>query len=472
LHPFDDGKAILLPSYDANTAYRKIRRLSERDAASYKKVINALNKNILDVAWYLFTPPSEEAEERFGHVMANIPEIPNIYEMNGYELVESLFEEEHVRTVFASMGLAIYGKAKEKYSGTFGVLTSLTASSGVECSMTARGGSSNLPQSLANCILAHGGYILENCEVEKIIVEDGEAKGVMLSEHSSYRKRIIKARKAVVSNLTAVPTFLNLVGPDYFDARTVKALRSFDYGGQTLFTTVFVTDDIVRWNSQKWDRGVLDAYWFHYGAESVDQLKRHEAEVEKGKISDPVVAVGGSFLFTQRDPSQAPPGLQTLTSWVNVPYDLKDRGYTGGWDQAKEEVKEKVIDRIEGYASGFRKSVVRSIAYSPIDIYRRNPSALNANFQGGNSRPGQIYLDRPFPGCGAPRTPIRKLYISNSIWPTSGSHLCTGYIAASVVAEDLGVRKQIWWNHEPLEWFRGWVKRASGRDWSPFVTVD
>ena len=135
------------------------------------------------------------------------------------------------------------------------------------------------------------------------------------------------------------------------------------------------------------------------------------------------------------------------------------------------EVGESVTDRIDQYANGFRQSVVEAMPYSPLDIFRRNPSAIEANFAGGNPKVGQFYLDRPFKGCGAPRTPIKKLYISNSLWPWSATHLSTGYIAACVVAEDLGVRKQPWWNHKPLGWFRKWVKKQSGHEWSPFITV-
>ena len=59
---------------------------------------------------------------------------------------------------------------------------------------------------------------------------------------------------------------------------------------------------------------------------------------------------------------------------------------------------------------------------------------------------------RPFPGCGAPRTPFGNLYLSNGIWPFGTSNLGSGYCAALVVADDLGVKKeQDWWRHDPLE---------------------
>ena len=60
---------------------------------------------------------------------------------------------------------------------------------------------------------------------------------------------------------------------------------------------------------------------------------------------------------------------------------------------------------------------------------------------------------RPFPGCGAPRTPFANLYLSNSIWPFGTSSLGAGYVAATAVAEDLGVKEaqSDWWRYQALE---------------------
>ena len=471
LQPFLDGRAFLCHSYDANITYKMIERFSKRDARSFKKFINGVNKYIIPILDYFFVAPSEEEEEKFGRMISKIPEVPSDFVMmDGYDIANYLFEEDKLKTAFVAMGLAVTPRASEKYAGAVGVFSALTSSSGVQTAFTARGGSYNLPNSLANCILANGGLILENCEVTKILIQDGEAKGVELSENSTYPSERIFARKAVISNLTAAPTFLDLVGEEHLDKDAVRTLRQFDYSGQTLFTEIFTTKDVIRWNARKNNPDVLDSFWFHYGAESTEDLKKHENDVSNGRVTEPAVGAGGSFVFTRRDATQAPPGMHTITTWINVPYRLQNGG-ADAWDGYKAEVGESVTDRIDQYANGFRQSVVEAMPYSPLDIFRRNPSAIEANFAGGNPKVGQFYLDRPFKGCGAPRTPIKKLYISNSLWPWSATHLSTGYIAACVVAEDLGVRKQPWWNHKPLGWFRKWVKKQSGHEWSPFITV-
>jgi beta-carotene ketolase (CrtO type) len=472
LHPFKDGTAFLAHSYNPNITYKTISRFSKKDAEAYKKIVNEMNLFVDDMLAYYYSPPSDEAEINFEKTIRKISVIPSGFEkMNGYDVINEFFEDERVKTALIGYELAIGPKARDTYSGSVGVFETLVETSGPLAACTARGGSINLPRSLETCIMRNGGAIMESCEVEKIVIRDGIAIGVLLSQNSVHPGEMIRARKAVVSNLTAVPTFLHLVGPEYLEPSAVRALKSYDYFGTALFTVVYATDDILHWNSKKWDPNVEDAYWFHYGAECLKDVQIHEVDLLDGKITEPIVAVGGSFLFTKRDPSQAPKGLHNITTWVNVPYYLKGDTKGDMWDDIRDDLGEKVTARIDEYSTGFRNSVVTSLSYSPLEIYRRNPSAIEANFCGGTLKQGQLYFDRPFPGCGAPRTPIKNLYLSNSIWPTSGSHLPTGYIAACVIAEDIGVRNQSWWINRPLGWFRNWVKERAGMDWSPFVTI-
>ena len=76
---------------------------------------------------------------------------------------------------------------------------------------------------------------------------------------------------------------------------------------------------------------------------------------------------------------------------------------------------------------------------SPLDYYRKNSSQVMGSATSGATGLKWFGTHRPFPGCGAPRTPFGKLYLSNSIWPIGVSNLGAGYVTASIVAEDLGL---------------------------------
>jgi hypothetical protein len=66
---------------------------------------------------------------------------------------------------------------------------------------------------------------------------------------------------------------------------------------------------------------------------------------------------------------------------------------------------------------------------------------------------------RPFPGCNAPRTPIPKLYISNSMGSISVTSLGGGYTCAKAVAQDLGVKDQSWWASQPGDYAKLYLQR-------------
>ena len=149
-----------------------------------------------------------------------------------------------------------------------------------------------------------------------------------------------------------------------------------------------------------------------------------------------------TYTLDVADPTQAPPGQYTMMAWSNVPYNLADHGGDGSaWDSIREDYGDKVDALLRSYNPGLMDSVIARYCNSPLDYYRKNPSQVM-----GSTTSGAVGLQwygtaRPFPGCGAPRTPFPNLYLSNSIWPFGTSTLGAGYVAASVVAEDLGVRE-------------------------------
>ena len=59
-----------------------------------------------------------------------------------------------------------------------------------------------------------GGRLFSGCPVNEIIMEGDEAKGVVLSKHAVFPEAEVRARRAVVSNLSCHPTFRGLIGED------------------------------------------------------------------------------------------------------------------------------------------------------------------------------------------------------------------------------------------------------------------
>lgn len=465
--PFLDGKAVFFHGWDPNITYKKFKRLSAKDAETYKRLVNAMSPQYLDfLETLMYRPATVENLEKIRRMAFKLPVPDNFFELTGHEFLNALFEDEHIKTAIA--GISTQGNLHSWYTTVGAIGAFLITTRPVNPFLPCKGGSHLLPHALAKCIAHHGGLVLQGCPVERIVVKDGEAKGVTLSKYSLYPEKEIEARKVIVSNLTLKPTFIDLIGEEHLDPQLAGEIKAFDYNGTILFTAAYAAKEKPKWISQEWDADSARVWSFNYGAECLADIERMAESIERGEIPDPVVSIGQSFVYTVADPSQAPPGVESIQSWTDVPYELKDGG-PEKWDEIKDEYLEKITERLSDYAPNFKRSIITSFAYSPLDVERRNPSAIHGTIEGGAYTPKQFYLSRPIKGFGAPRTPIKKLYLSNSIHPQATTNLAAGYNAACVVAEDLGIRHQPWWVNRPLVW---WWERLKEKGHTPKFTVE
>ncbi len=456
--PFRDGKAFVPDLWDMNNFYRKWLKFNEKDAKTFKDMMEVFVKIRQEIMRrFVYSPPSVENWDASIELFKSIPHVPDDFlEMTGFELIDTLFEDEHLKAQVAGWSHAVALEPHVKIIGPIGAVL-LVSAFGVQ---QAIGGSHQIPHAMFRCIIHYGGKIFQNCGVEKIIIKDGEAKGVQLSKYSSYPEKILTARKAIISNLTPIPTFLQLVGEENLDRSVARQIRNYDYDWGVLYTAGYLSKEAPHWIGTDFDPEIKNAWHFNFGADTLDEVQKVFADLERGRVPNPIAFLGANFNFSMHDPHAAPPGLHSIQLWADVPYAVRQYGGPEKWDQGlTEQVFTECTERLEEYAPGFRKNIVDSIAYSPTDVARRNSSAIKAVWSGGIVAPGQLYFDRPFLGCNAPRTPIKKLYLSNGVWPMSFSWLGAGHNAALVVLEDLGMKKPDWWSHKPLEWIPQWAQR-------------
>jgi phytoene dehydrogenase-like protein len=171
--------------------------------------------------------------------------------------------------------------------------------------------------------------------------------------------------------------------------------------------------------------------------------KEAEAEI-RGIINRtiPEVPMANYFIPTWADPSQAPEGRHTLVIWSDTPtrpLRWKDKSLKGSesWDDIKEELADGLIDEIDKFAPGIKKSMLERFIYTPLDIWRNNPSAVYGCWCCGAMAPGQFYMDRPLPGIRPPdsmsRTFIKNLHLSQSIPLGNATFLSCAYAAAKEI---------------------------------------
>jgi len=459
--PFRDGKVYLQDAYDANNTYKKIKRLSERDAKVFRDLQNALVAALYREIYHrvFYAEPTPDNMEYIINTISKLPHIPeDWWDMTAFELVDHLFESEYVKTAVVTYAQSIGMYPFDKFAGTIMVIIRIPLSP----TQQAVGGSYQVPLSVLRCFLHYGGKVLTGCEVEKIIVEDGVAKGIVLSEASPYPNKTIYA-KVIIADISPVPLFIKMIGPEHLDKSVVLALKMFEYRPAAMFSAHYLLRGKPLFTCAEFDPDIQQSWMFNLGVDKLEDVERYFLQLMIDKYPNPLVALGDSFDLSLYDPHAAPPGYRNMQFWTCVPYNLRRLGSPEKWDELRERTNEQIKELMEEYAPGFKKLIEYEIYFTPLDTYRRNPSAVMGSFTGGTSRPGQLYFDKPFLGCNPPRTPIKGLYLSNGIWPVGTSAAPSGYIAANAVIKDLGIRKPDWWSSVGAEWLLRYLEREGIR---------
>jgi phytoene dehydrogenase-like protein len=332
-------------------------------------------------------------------------------------LARSLFRSEAARRVIPSLGLHVDVGPEDTLGAALAYVLGLTATTGGYAFPV--GGARALTNALVTTLEQHGGRLRLGARVERVIVRGGRAQGVVVAGGDEYR-----ARLGVLADTSAPDLYLRLLErrdvPRFVRAR----MRSFPLGFGT-FKIDFALSAPVPWRVE----AARSSAVVHTG-ESVDDLARFAREVRSGKVPEQPYLVLGQHTLV--DASRAPLGQHTLYGYSRVPHVLRE-----GWRDAAERFADRIEERIEGLAPGFRATVLGRHVWAPPDL-----EAMNANLKGGDLGGGsnawyrQLIFRPVFPYFRY-RTPVRGLYLCSSYaHPGAGVHGMCGFNAAQIAARD------------------------------------
>ena len=374
--------------------------------------------------------------------------VAEMSEMTGPELCERTFESDACRQILMTP-VAFWEHAAPfaRGQGAYGVAFALYYTTGV-----AVGGNEAQVDALTHCFLEYGGTIWTNCVVDEIVVQDGRATGVVLSERSLHPGAHIDARVGVISN-AGVPETLRLLGEPTVsaaDARLAAKMRGWKMGLRGSHVTSWLLERRIEWASAAFDPLINDAILVYRAFDSWEGTKRYMVDMLG---NDTWKASGQLMEFTYPAPadptSVSPAGHNILRAEECFPFALHGLGGPEAWDgplrrellAARNEIMAELIP-------AWGEIVLDQYEWTPLDNWRANRAARFGQVVGGDFSEDQWILDRmPY------RMPFRGLYMSNGVWPVGLSWMAAGYNAAQVVAEDAGVRNQPWWKARPVQWY-------------------
>lgn len=442
--PLRDGRALVLYA-DELRSYEEIARFSKRDAESWLEIRGILATHVEEMLATGYGPPVEESGIGDQLVREQLAEWlgPGTGEMSPLELVQSRFEDPHVRALLL-FHMAV-GGWDIRQPGLAGLGLAFLAY--ITNWQLCRGGSHHLAHVLGTVLLKSGGELREHAEVSRIRVRGGRAIGVTLADGTE-----IDARMAVVSTVDPHQTFLKMLDEGAVPAATAERVRNVRYGhGDVLFGVHLALDEAPRFTAAKFNPDIDRTFNLNLGYETPADLIEHYEEIDRNELpAVPRLEVGFNTLF---DPSQAPPGKHTAVLWQFVPFAPgHDDGGAAVWDQLKKEYAERCIEVVRGYAPNLTPQKVLGVyAYTPHDIARKLVNMRRGGFHCAAVLGSQLFHQRPVQDIARLRTPIAGLYVGGaSVHPHGGIVAGPAYNCLQVLADDFGLwgrlklRKKIW----------------------------
>ncbi len=356
-------------------------------------------------------------------------------------LGDEYFHSDEAKAMLAAWGMHVDFGPDSSFGGLFPFLESFAdMDNGMS---VVKGGAGGLAEALAGLARRAGAEIRTASPVERIMVENGQAAGVVLGDGERVR-----AAKAVIANLTPRP-LTGLLPDDPATTETRRRLARYSYGPGTMVVHVAL-NGTIPWAAG----GDLDRFGYVHLGPYVRQMAQTYTDALNGVLpGDPLLVVGQTSAI---DSSRAPEGASVI--WIQVRMlpsaiagDALGQIEATDWGGAKEPYKERVLDKVEDYAPGFRDRIIDAVVAAPDDLEAANPNLVGGDSVGGTHHLAQNAVLRPAPGASSYRMPLpRLMMVGAGTWPGAGVNGISGRLAAlELIRANRRQRKRIWSRSTP-----------------------
>ena len=425
-----------------------IARFSKKDAETYLKLWEkSVNYWFPAMMEWSFTPAQPLTKPDAMERLIMNPDAginPHWLVLNAVQLFSIFFEDPHVQVGLLRM-IQSWGIAQDEPGSGWTALFNMFTSLPFQCYVP--GGTHSLTHAAYRVIWENGGEAWTNKRVDKVIIENGKAKGIKLTDGTEVESKV-----AVVTDVDPLQLVFDLVGSDKLDpviVRKVKHLsRSWEY--VTWYSWAFT--ERPEWKCEEFEPWAKYCAWMCFGEKSgfdVNAFIKESAERRTG-IWPRNLNIGVSYMGTNEvenfDQCLAPLeiGFKILTEQYVLSADMFS-------DKEWKEIERKHAEETIALTSQFAPNVSWDIVagYTPVTPYFLKNFGSNFGPSGHwaliDSTPAQLGKFRPIPELAGNRVPgIEGLYCTGTAWhPYAGASSYQGYNCYKVMAEDLNLKK-VW----------------------------
>ncbi len=437
---FEDGTALTVHT-DLDKTCASIARFSEKDAETFRRLYTEAHGYVdLLLHTLMYEPPMTLNELTRALTVFGVDKRSEFLEVGLRRMSITEFLDKHFEHPKVKAHLAFHGAVCGYTSDIRGLAVGFPLLVGkIDNWHVCVGGSHRLAHVLWRDFARHGGVIHVQQAVEKILVEDGRAVGVVTQDGTEFH-----ARKAVASSVDLGQTFLTFVGKEKLDPEFVAKVEHAEaqkHKFWTLFSVHLALEEPPEYEAASFDPDVNRAWVVNLGYDSLEALNADWATIRAGQAPAPRPNAAVNTLF---DPSDAPEGKYTGLLRQFAPYSLR-RGGPSEWKTFGRLYARQCIEAWRRYAPNLEDSkIVDYVPYTPLDIEEKLINMVRGDWMMGEISPDNLLERRPFPELSEYRTPIEGLYMCGSTQHPHGFiTFGPAYNALQVIGEDLGIEK--WW---------------------------
>ncbi len=427
LSPFEDGSA-LLRGPDPEQNRRNIARFSPRDAERYALFGQAMGELGRLVKPLIEAPTPEPSRldlatlrellrlgRRFGGLSegalaANV----KMMTMSAVDFLSEWFESDRLigpmslsGIIGTFLGVRSPGTAYVLLHHYMGEIDGAFRAWGLQ-----KGGTGAVAMAIARSARAFGAEIQADRPVARILVRDGEARGVALENGDEYLAQV------VISGADPHRTFLGMLGEDQLDADFVKRIKRFKMRGSSGKVNLAL-EALPEFPGLDADSAALAGDITI--SPGVDYLERAYDDAKYGRFSRRPAL--DCVIPSLTDPSVAPPGKHVMSVFVQyAPYHLKEG--PADWENQRDAFGDTVVDTLESFLPGLKDRILYRHVLTPWDL-EKTYGLTEGNIFHGELSLEQLAFLRPAAGWARYRTPIRGLWLCGS-----GTHPGGGIMAA------------------------------------------
>ncbi|MDH5736912.1 MAG: NAD(P)/FAD-dependent oxidoreductase [Gammaproteobacteria bacterium] len=343
-------------------------------------------------------------------------------------IIDRWFESEKIKAVVASHTLAANYASLSQPGASIAMLHH--AVGGVEGKKGSwghvRGGMGTITQAMAASARDKGVEIRTDAEVEKILVHQGQVRGVRLKGGEEITAAIVAA------NTDPKRTFLTLLGAEELPAEFAKDIAVLRQESASLRMNLALSG-LPNFACLPGNEVGIH----HQGSIAFINSKSHVDEAYRsaraGIPADPPM-MEAIIPSTLDDSLTDEPGTHVMSLLCKyMPYELSEGR---SWDEEKDHVTENILTHLGRYIPNLKDILVAHQCLTPLDV-ERTFGMTRGDICHGRLEPDQLFSARPHPDAAQYATPVKGLYLCGSgSHPGGGVTGAPGHNAARRILKD------------------------------------